>query len=123
MILFCLQALIGSESPKIGSKVDVWWTAQSQWYRGVVIEHHEDEKYLIFYDDDETHLEDFKVRMWRLPAEQMIYTDLSYAFAQCIQNCDDKMHGLKVFPRFKAGELSPSDKSMAFEDVPKTFGR
>ena len=93
------QALIGSKSPKNGDRVDIWWAAQNKWYSGIVVERLEDHIYLIYYDHDETRREDFTVTMWRLSGEQMIYTDLSYAFAQCIQNCYDKMHGLKIFPQ------------------------
>lgn len=72
------------ESPENGDSVDIWWHDQEMWYSGVVVEQGEDHRYLIYYDDDETRWEDFNVMMWRLPDKHKIYTDLSYAFAQCI---------------------------------------
>ena len=99
------------ESPKIGDRVGIWWHDQEMWYSGVVVAQGEDPKYLIYYDDGESHWEDFNVMMWRLPDKQMIYTDISYAFAQCIQNCYDKMHGLKIFPQVQCEYTFTSRKS------------
>lgn len=82
------------------------------------------QKYLIRYRDGDLLWENLHRKKWKYPkesAERPIWTDLSYAFAKCINICDDKMHALNILSRFEAHGYT-NEMYIALEDVPGALG-